>query len=101
MNPEEPYNFNLDRALSENMSERISGLEKYTTYDLVSAIKRQSPFFYQVMEIMEEENSLFWKLAGRFGKLLKMRSQVLNIQLKDKVDDSGIYPDNASTISSL
>lgn len=48
MYPEEPYNFNITRALSENISQMLSGLEKYTKYDLVSAVKRQSPFFYQV-----------------------------------------------------
>ena len=48
MYPEEPYNFNITCALSENVSQMLSGLEKYTKYDLVSAVKRQSPFFYQV-----------------------------------------------------
>lgn len=48
MYPEEPYNFNITHALSENVSQMLSGLEKYTKYDLVSAVKRQSPFFYQV-----------------------------------------------------
>jgi hypothetical protein len=46
--PEEPYNFNITKAFSENISQTLSGLEKYTKYDLVSAVKRQSPFFYQV-----------------------------------------------------
>ncbi|KAK4585024.1 hypothetical protein RGQ29_022620 [Quercus rubra] len=50
MYPEEPYNFNITHALSENVSQMLSGLEKYTKYDLVSAVKRQSPFFYQVLE---------------------------------------------------
>lgn len=49
MYPEEPYNLDLNRALSEDISERISGLEKCTKYDLISAVKRQSPFFYQVI----------------------------------------------------
>ncbi|PQQ01250.1 glycine-rich domain-containing protein 1 [Prunus yedoensis var. nudiflora] len=48
MYPEEPYNLDLNKALSEDISERISGLEKCTKYDLISAVKRQSPFFYQV-----------------------------------------------------
>lgn len=46
---EEPYNLNLQNALSVDMSERISTLDKCTKYDLVSAVKRQSPFFYQVI----------------------------------------------------
>lgn len=56
--PEESYNFNLTCAFSENISEKLSGSEKYTKYDLISAVKRQSPFFYQVIEMM---NNYFWK----------------------------------------
>ncbi|KAJ7953480.1 glycine-rich domain-containing protein 1-like [Quillaja saponaria] len=44
----EAYNLNLTSASSENISKRISGLANYTKYDLVSAAKRQNPFFYQV-----------------------------------------------------
>lgn len=50
MYPNEPYNVDLTNLLPEDISERISSLAKYTKYDLVSAAKRQSPFFYQVME---------------------------------------------------
>ncbi|EOX91856.1 Uncharacterized protein TCM_000919 [Theobroma cacao] len=46
--PDEPYDFDLTKALSENASQTLSGLEKHTKYDLISAVKRQSPFFYQV-----------------------------------------------------
>lgn len=47
--PDEPYDFDLTKALSENASQTLSGLEKHTKYDLISAVKRQSPFFYQVI----------------------------------------------------
>ncbi|KAB5524427.1 hypothetical protein DKX38_022176 [Salix brachista] len=43
--PDERYDFDL--AFSEAVNEKISTLEKCTNYDLVSAVKRQSPFFYQ------------------------------------------------------
>ncbi|KAL5822007.1 hypothetical protein ACOSQ3_023889 [Xanthoceras sorbifolium] len=46
--PEEPYNFDFTKVSSEDSSVELSGLEKYTKYDLVSAVRRQSPFFYQV-----------------------------------------------------
>ncbi|XP_062100865.1 glycine-rich domain-containing protein 1 [Humulus lupulus] len=46
--PEEPYTLDLNLALSEDISERVYVLEKCTKYDLVSAAKRQTPFFYQV-----------------------------------------------------
>lgn len=45
--PDERYDFDL--AFSEAVNEKISTLEKCTNYDLVSAVKRQSPFFYQVI----------------------------------------------------
>lgn len=48
--PDETYNSDLINLLPEDISERIARLEKSTNYDLISAVKRQSPFFYQVME---------------------------------------------------
>lgn len=47
--PEECYELDLNKALAEDISEKYSKLEKCTDYDLVSSVKRQSPFFYQVM----------------------------------------------------
>lgn len=46
--PEEPYDLDLDEVDSVDISEKSSNLEKCTKYDLVSAVKRQSPFYYQV-----------------------------------------------------
>ncbi|KAL6225041.1 hypothetical protein ACLB2K_003893 [Fragaria x ananassa] len=46
--PEEPYIFSLQKALSEDISERNSKLDNCTKYDLVSAVRRQCPFFYQL-----------------------------------------------------
>lgn len=46
--PEEPYELDLNRVDSEDISVKSSTLEKCTKYDLVSAVKRQSPFYYQV-----------------------------------------------------
>ncbi|CAH9086841.1 unnamed protein product [Cuscuta epithymum] len=45
--PTEPYELDLPRALSSEPSKRSEHI-KYSSYDLVSAVKRQSPFFYQV-----------------------------------------------------
>jgi len=44
--PTEPYDLDFANAISEPAD--VSALEKCTTYDLVLAVKRQSPFFYQV-----------------------------------------------------
>lgn len=48
--PNEPYNSDLINLDPEDISKRTTSLAKYTKYDLISAVKRQSPFFYQVME---------------------------------------------------
>ncbi|KAK4367906.1 hypothetical protein RND71_011698 [Anisodus tanguticus] len=46
--PNEPYDLDSARALSDNNIAQILESEKCSNYDLVSAVKRQSPFFYQV-----------------------------------------------------
>ncbi|CAN4090556.1 unnamed protein product [Withania somnifera] len=46
--PNEPYDLDAARALSEDVHAKTLQAEKYSDYDLVSAVKRQSPFFYQV-----------------------------------------------------
>ncbi|KAK9285971.1 hypothetical protein L1049_025173 [Liquidambar formosana] len=56
--PEEPYNFDLTKACSDDIPEKFSETKKYTKYDLVSAVKRQSPFFYQVSR-PHMDNDLF------------------------------------------
>lgn len=65
--PNEAYDFDFTKALSENASETLSGLEKHTEYDLVSAVKRQSPFFYQVSPRMIE--IVIFLVAFFFGNL--------------------------------
>ncbi|KAK8480845.1 hypothetical protein V6N13_056988 [Hibiscus sabdariffa] len=47
--PFEPYELNMSIRLSENVQNFIQ-TSKSTEYDLVSAVKRQIPFFYQYME---------------------------------------------------
>lgn len=50
MYPDEPYIADLKDVSTEDISERIVRLAKYTKYDLVSAAKRQSPFCFQVLK---------------------------------------------------
>lgn len=50
--PNEPYDLESERALSDNIPVQILESEKCSNYDLVSAVKRQSPFFYQVSKRM-------------------------------------------------
>ncbi|XP_027360144.1 glycine-rich domain-containing protein 1 isoform X4 [Abrus precatorius] len=60
--PDEPYHADLISVFPEDISERFAKLEKYTKYDLISAAKRQSPFFYQVSR-SHMKNDLFIKEA--------------------------------------
>ncbi|CAK9150613.1 unnamed protein product [Ilex paraguariensis] len=46
--PNEPYELELTSPLSDDISGEVSSTEKYSTYDLILAVKRQVPFFYQV-----------------------------------------------------
>lgn len=62
MYPDEPYNSDLTNLLPEDISEKTARLAKYTKYDLISAAKRQSPFFYQVSRPYMK-NDLFIKEA--------------------------------------
>lgn len=48
MYPNEAYHFDLKNESTVIADEKLLAIEKCTKYDLVSAVKRQSPFFYQV-----------------------------------------------------
>lgn len=47
--PDEPYSFDPNTSCWDETLEKSADAEKHTTYDLVSAIERQSPFYYQVI----------------------------------------------------
>ncbi|KAG8384191.1 hypothetical protein BUALT_Bualt04G0092400 [Buddleja alternifolia] len=46
--PGVPYELDLTSALQDNICAKKVGEEKCTKYDLILAVQRQSPFFYQV-----------------------------------------------------
>ncbi|KAL3525536.1 hypothetical protein ACH5RR_013908 [Cinchona calisaya] len=47
--PDVPYELDLTKdIISTTISDELSASEKCTKYDLLAAVKRQSPFFYQV-----------------------------------------------------
>ena len=50
MYPSEPYELDLNIQSLEDFTENISGSPESTKYDLISAVKRQSSFFYQVFK---------------------------------------------------
>lgn len=50
MFPNEPYELKMSSHNVMDVNENNLGASESTKYDLVSAVKRQSPFFYQVMK---------------------------------------------------
>ncbi|XP_038876850.1 uncharacterized protein LOC120069217 [Benincasa hispida] len=76
--PEEPFSFNFNSQEADVPKDRqLSQLEKYTKYDLVLAVKRQTPFFYQVSQPhMKNENFLQEALARYRGFLYLIKSSM-------------------------
>ncbi|ESQ30746.1 hypothetical protein EUTSA_v10012182mg [Eutrema salsugineum] len=66
--PMEPYDLDLDKAISE--PEDISTVEKCTTYDLVSAVKRQSSFYSEVSRAHVDSDTIMQEAVGRYKAFL-------------------------------
>ncbi|KAL0697012.1 hypothetical protein Bca4012_064192 [Brassica carinata] len=66
--PMEPYDLDLDKAISEPND--ISPLEKCTTYDLVSAAKRQSSFYLEVSRAHVDSEIVMEEAVGRYKAFL-------------------------------
>ncbi|KAF8051077.1 hypothetical protein N665_1805s0007 [Sinapis alba] len=64
--PMEPYNLDvLDKAISEPLLEK-----RTTTYDLVSAVKRQCPFYYQVSRAHVDSEVFLQEAVARYKAFL-------------------------------
>ncbi|CAD5319224.1 unnamed protein product [Arabidopsis thaliana] len=68
--PDEPYELDLDNIDLEDISEKSSALEKCTKYDLVSAVKRQSPFYYQVSRSHVNSDIFLQEAVARYKGFL-------------------------------
>ncbi|CAA7039014.1 unnamed protein product [Microthlaspi erraticum] len=62
--PEEPYDLDLNKDVSERSS------EKHTKYDLVSAAKRQSAFYYQVSRSYVSNEVFLQEAVARYKGFL-------------------------------
>ncbi|WZZ63899.1 hypothetical protein YC2023_075269 [Brassica napus] len=72
--PMEPCDLDLDKAISEP----ISPLEKCTTYDLVSAAKRQSSFYLEVSKPFVGVSMLQVSRANmKFSQLTGMKKEIV------------------------
>lgn len=65
MYPNEPYELDMSTQFADNVVEIPSGTPETTKYDLHSAVKRQSSFFYQVMKISKE---IIWQKKANVNK---------------------------------
>ncbi|KAG2319112.1 hypothetical protein Bca4012_054634 [Brassica carinata] len=63
--PMEPYDLDLDKAMSETDLEK-----RTTTYDLLSAVKRQCPFYYQVSRSHVENDVFLQEAVARYKAFL-------------------------------
>ncbi|CAH8325919.1 unnamed protein product [Eruca vesicaria subsp. sativa] len=63
--PMEPYNLDLDKAISEQVLEK-----RTTSYDLVSAVKRQCPFYYQVSRAHVDNEVFLQEAVARYKAFL-------------------------------
>ncbi|CAH8382219.1 unnamed protein product [Eruca vesicaria subsp. sativa] len=61
--PTEPYDLDLDKAMTKTE-------EQTTTYDLVSVVKRQSPFYYQVSRPHIDNEVFLQEAVARYKAFL-------------------------------
>lgn len=66
--PNEPYEFDFSGAFSK----KVPGEGNYTKYDLISAVKRQSPFFYQVSRVHVSNDLFLESAAARYKGFLHL-----------------------------
>ncbi|KAJ0469170.1 putative Glycine-rich domain-containing protein [Helianthus annuus] len=70
MYPDEPYDINSTR--SDKVPKNVNGSENYTKYNLVLAIKRQIPFYYQVSRPHMNTNQFLEAAVARYKGFLHL-----------------------------
>lgn len=79
--PNETYDLDSARALSEDVHAQPLQAEKCSDYDLVSAVKRQSPFFYQVSDFVL---SITKNISSQACTVQKLSFLYLNAKLENQ-----------------
>ncbi|KAG0478119.1 hypothetical protein HPP92_012838 [Vanilla planifolia] len=64
--PEEPFELDQMSALAESSSGEYKGATNSITYDLLSAVKRQSSFYYQVCRPFMHDKHFLDESVGRY-----------------------------------
>ncbi|CAN8288548.1 unnamed protein product [Cochlearia groenlandica] len=75
----EPFDIDLDKAISE--PKNLSSLEKCTTYDLVSAVKRQRSFYSEVLRARVDNEITMQKAVGRYKAFLYLIKRTCEISM--------------------
>ncbi|XP_063937933.1 glycine-rich domain-containing protein 1-like isoform X3 [Daucus carota subsp. sativus] len=70
--PDEPYSFDPDTSCWDKTLDNAADAEKHTTYDLVLAIERQSPFFYQVSRPHMKNDLFLEAVVARYKGFLHL-----------------------------
>ncbi|PIA51894.1 hypothetical protein AQUCO_01000041v1 [Aquilegia coerulea] len=68
--PEEPFELDLSSISSDGDSVNI--MTEGSKYDFVAAVRRQSPFFYQVSKLFMNDNLFLEEAAARYKGFLHM-----------------------------
>ncbi|KAL2931355.1 Glycine-rich domain-containing protein 1 [Bienertia sinuspersici] len=70
MYPEEPYELDYNKLIVGDVSFKNTQCENFTTYDLVSAVKRQVPFYYQISRAHVSDDQFLREASDRYKGFL-------------------------------
>ncbi|KAL9245916.1 hypothetical protein vseg_019513 [Gypsophila vaccaria] len=72
MYPEEPYELDINSSFSEDAVQSGSQNEKFTSYDLLDAVKRQIPFTYQLSKPHVSDDLFLQEAEARYKGFLHL-----------------------------
>ncbi|KAK9678359.1 hypothetical protein RND81_11G206500 [Saponaria officinalis] len=72
MYPEEPYELDINRPFSEDVMQNGPQNEKFTSYDLLAAVKRQIPFTFQISRPHMSDDLFLREAEARYKGFLHL-----------------------------
>lgn len=72
MYPEEPYELQLNKPVSGDALPKTSESENFTSYDLISAVRRQIPFTFQVSRPHMDDSLFLQEAVARYKGFLHL-----------------------------
>lgn len=70
--PNQPYEFNISLASSSQFSETLYETQKFSKYDFILAVERQTPFFYQVSRPHFKKDLFLEEAVARYKGFLHL-----------------------------